>query len=74
MQFVQSMVFTLCDFAFPTNAEATPNAEMVLIADVDINLLIELHEFGSVKNLKDRRKDIFELKKKTTINLKPDLN
>jgi predicted amidohydrolase/GNAT superfamily N-acetyltransferase len=68
MQFAQSMVFTPCDFAFPTNgikAEATPNAEMVLIADVDIDLLTELHEFGSVKNLKDRRKDIFELKRAT---------
>jgi predicted amidohydrolase len=67
MQFAQSMVFTPCDFAFPTNgikAEATPNTEMVLIADVDIDLLRELHEFGSVKNLKDRRKDIFELTKK----------
>lgn len=66
MQFAQSMVFTPCDFAFPTNgikAEATPNTEMVLIADVDIDLLTELHEFGSVKNLKDRRKDIFELHK-----------
>ena len=68
MQFAQSMVFTPCDFAFPTNgikAEATPNTEMVLIADVDIDLLRELHEFGSVKNLKDRRKDIFELTNKT---------
>ncbi|QOY55634.1 GNAT family N-acetyltransferase [Candidatus Sulfurimonas marisnigri] len=68
MQFAQSMVFTPCDFAFPTNgikAEATPNTEMVLIADVDIGLLRELHEFGSVKNLKDRRKDIFELTNKT---------
>ena len=67
MQFAQSMVFTPCDFAFPTNgikAEATPNTEMVLIADVDIDLLRELHEFGSVKNLKDRRKDIFELHKR----------
>ncbi|NCO01473.1 MAG: GNAT family N-acetyltransferase [Epsilonproteobacteria bacterium] len=68
MQFAQSIVFTPCDFAFPTNgikAEATPNTEMVLIADVDIDLLTELHEFGSVKNLKDRRKDIFELKRTT---------
>lgn len=67
MQFAQSMVFTPCDFAFPSNgikAEATPNTEMVLIADVDIGLLRELHEFGSVRNLKDRRKDLFELKKK----------
>lgn len=67
IQFAQSMVFTPCDFSFPTNgikAEATPNTEMILIADVDIDLLRELHQFGAVKNLKDRRKDIFELKKK----------
>ncbi|HUH52251.1 MAG TPA: bifunctional GNAT family N-acetyltransferase/carbon-nitrogen hydrolase family protein [Flavobacterium sp.] len=66
IQFAQSMVFTPCDFAFPTSgikAEATPNTEMILIADVDIDLLRELHEFGSVKNLKDRRTDVFELRR-----------
>ena len=64
IQYAQSMVFTPCDFAFPTNgikAETTPNTEMILIADVDIDLLRELNEFGSVRNLKDRRKDIFVL-------------
>ena len=40
------------------------NTEMILIADVDIDLLRELNQFGSVRNLKDRRKDIFELRKK----------
>ena len=67
IQFAQSMVFTPCDFAFPTNgikAEATPNTEMILIADVDIDLLRELNQFGSVRNLKDRRRDLFELRKK----------
>lgn len=67
IQFAQSMVFTPCDFSFPTNgvkAEATPNAEMILIADVDIDLLRELNQFGAVRNLKDRRKDIFELRRK----------
>jgi len=66
IQFAQSMVFTPCDFSFPTNgikAEATPNTEMILIADVDIDLLRELNQFGAVKNLKDRRKDLFELRK-----------
>jgi predicted amidohydrolase len=61
------MVFTPCDFSFPSNgikAEATPNTEMILIADVDIDLLRELHQFGAVKNLQDRRTDLFELKKK----------
>jgi predicted amidohydrolase/GNAT superfamily N-acetyltransferase len=66
IQFAQSMVFTPCDFAFPTNgikAEATPNTEMILIADVDIDLLRELNQFGSVRNLRDRRTDLFTLKK-----------
>ena len=67
IQFAQSMVFTPCDFSFPANgikAEATTNTEMILIADVDIDLLRQLNQFGSVRNLKDRRKDIFELNKK----------
>lgn len=68
IQYAQSTVFTPCDFAFPTSgvkAEATANTEMILVADVDIDLLRELHNIGSVRNLKDRRKDIFELKKLT---------
>ncbi len=67
IQFAQSMVFTPCDFSFPANgikAEATTNTEMILIADVDIDLLRELHQFGSVRNLIDRRTDLFELRKK----------
>lgn len=66
IQYAQSMVFTPCDFPFPANgikAEATPNTEMILIADVDIDLLRELHEFGAVRNLKDRRQDLYELRK-----------
>lgn len=66
IQYAQSMVFTPCDFAFPVNgikAEATPNTEMILIADVDFDLLNELHNNGSVRNLIDRRKDIYELKR-----------
>lgn len=67
IQYAQSVVFTPCDFAFPTNgmkAEATANTEMILIADVDLDLLKELNEHGSVRNLKDRRTDIFEVKRK----------
>lgn len=67
IQYAQSMVFTPCDFAFPADgvkAKATPNTEMVLIADVDIDLLTELHHSGSVKNLKDRRLDVFEVVRK----------
>jgi predicted amidohydrolase/GNAT superfamily N-acetyltransferase len=65
IQYAQSMVFTPCDFAFPTNgikAEATPNTEMILIADVDIDQLRELNQFGSVRNLKDRRTDLYSVR------------
>ena len=67
IQYAKSMVFTPCDFAFPTEgikSEATPNTEMILIADVDIDQINELHNYGSVKNLKDRRKDIYQVVKK----------
>jgi predicted amidohydrolase/GNAT superfamily N-acetyltransferase len=66
IQFAQSAVFTPADFSFPTNgtkAEATQNTEMTLIVDVDLDLLKELHNFGSVRNLKDRRPDIYRLEK-----------
>lgn len=67
IQYAQSGVFSPCDFAFPTDgkcAEATPNTEMIMVSDVDISLLTELHTYGSVRNLKDRRNDLYELKLK----------
>jgi len=67
IQYAQSMVFTPCDFAFPVNgikAEATPNTEMILVVDVDLDLLKDLNKSGSVRNLRDRRKDIYEVIRK----------
>lgn len=67
ISYAQSAVFTPCDFAFPSNgvkAEATPNTEMILVADVDLDLLKELHNYGAVKNLKDRRHDLYKVEKK----------
>lgn len=64
IQYAQSAVFTPCDFAFPSNgvkAEATPNTEMILVVDVDIDLIRELNSFGSVRNLKDRRTDLYSV-------------
>lgn len=65
IQYAQAAVFTPSDFAFPSNgikAEATPNTEMTLIVDVDLDLLKELHEHGSVQTMKDRRHDLYQLK------------
>jgi predicted amidohydrolase len=64
IQYAQSAVFTPSDFSFPTNgvkAEATPNTEMTLVVDVDLELLKELNHKGTVTNLRDRRKDIYRL-------------
>ncbi len=66
IQYAQAAVFTPSDFAFPSNgvkAEATPNTEMTLIVDVDLDLLKKLHEHGSVRILKDRRHDLYQIKK-----------
>ncbi len=64
IHYSQAAVLTPCDFAFPSmgvKSEATPNTEMVLIADVDIKALDKLHKYGSVRNLKDRRLDFYSL-------------
>ena len=64
IQYAQSAVFTPCDFAFPNDgcrAEATPNTEMILVSDVDLDLLNELHTYGSVRTLRDRRNDLYEV-------------
>ncbi len=62
LQYAQSCVLTPSDFAFPVTgvkADATPNTEMVVIADVDLVLLKELHAFGSVQTKKDMRHDLY---------------
>jgi predicted amidohydrolase/GNAT superfamily N-acetyltransferase len=65
IQYSQAAIFTPSDFAFPHDAvaaEATPNTEMTLLADVDLDLLKELRNHGSVRNLKSRRKDLYSVR------------
>jgi predicted amidohydrolase len=64
IQYSQSAIFTPSDFAFPHDAvaaEATPNTEMTLLADLDLDLLKELRRYGSVRNLESRRKDLYSV-------------
>lgn len=66
IQYAQSAIFTPSDFAFPVNtikAEATANTEMTLIADINLINLVELHNHGSVQNLRDRRTDLYHLQR-----------
>jgi len=67
IQMAQSAVFTPADFAFPGNgvlAEAPPNTETTLVAELDLALLKQLHTYGSLRNLLGRRTDLFELRKR----------
>ncbi len=65
LHYAQSAIFSPSDFAFPHDgvvAEGTPNTEMTVVADLDLDLLRELHDQGSVTNLKDRRTDLYKIK------------
>ncbi|MCB1309490.1 MAG: carbon-nitrogen hydrolase family protein, partial [Leptospiraceae bacterium] len=64
IQYSQAAVFSPADFAFPHDAiisEATPNTEMTLVSDLDLDLLKELRYNGSVQNFKDRRHDLYRI-------------
>jgi len=64
VQYAQSAVFSPSDFAFPHDAiiaESTPNTEMALIADLDLDKLMRIRHEGSVTNLKHRRQDLYQL-------------
>lgn len=65
IQYSQSAVFSPSDYSFPHDAivaEATPNTEMTLICDLDLELLKELRMQGSVQNLSDRRLDLYQVR------------
>lgn len=65
IQYAQSAVYSPSDFAFPHDAimaESTPNTEMALIADLDLDKLAQLRHEGSVTNSKDRRDELLELR------------
>jgi len=64
IQYAQSAVFTPSDISFPQDAmiaEAIPNTEMTLIADLNLELLKEIRTEGSVRNMRDRRHDLYKL-------------
>ena len=61
----QAAVYTPCDFDFARDgiqAEADPNVEMMIVADLDMAALHRSRAAGSVTPLLDRRGDLFEMK------------
>ncbi|MCG2634617.1 MAG: GNAT family N-acetyltransferase [Gammaproteobacteria bacterium] len=64
IQYAQSAVFSPSDFSFPHDAimaETTPNTEMTLIVDLDLEKLSKLRNEGSVRNYLDRRRDLYRI-------------
>ena len=64
IQYSQTAVFSPADFAFPHDAivaEGTPNTEMTLIVDLDLDKLTELRNEGAVRNFLDRRRDLYRV-------------
>lgn len=62
VQYGQSAMLSPSDFPFPHDAilsEATPNTEMLLFSDMDLDKLKILHTEGTVRNLMDRREDVY---------------
>lgn len=60
----QSSILTPSDFPFAKDgiaAETDANAEMVAIADLSIGDLVKARNNGTVRNLKDRRHDLYSV-------------
>ncbi len=64
IQYAQSCILTPCDFPFSRDgiaADTTPNVETVAIADLRPETLVTARNSGTVKNLRDRRHDLYHL-------------
>lgn len=64
IQYAQSCILTPCDFPFALDgiaADTTPNVEMVAIADLRVDTLLQARSHGAVQNLKDRRHDLYSV-------------
>lgn len=64
IQYAQSCILTPCDQMFARDgiaAEAAPDNEVVIFADLDLAALLQARERGTVRNLADRRRDLYKL-------------
>jgi len=64
IQYAQSCILTPCDFSFARDgvaADTTPNVETVALADLRLDSLTLTRNNGTVKNLKERRHDLYSV-------------
>ncbi|MCL1894724.1 MAG: carbon-nitrogen hydrolase family protein [Holophagaceae bacterium] len=71
-QFAQSGMYTPSDFPFPMDGiatEAAPNSEMVIVADLDMALLDQARQRGTVHNYEDSVNDGINIQFDGQINI-----
>ena len=64
IQYAQSAVLTPCDFPFARDgvaAEAEPGVPMLVLADLRMDALQRARDNGTVRNLRDRRTDLYRV-------------
>lgn len=64
IHYAQSCILTPCDFPFARDgiaADTTPNVEMIAFADIDLDTLAMARSSGTVRNLRDRRHDLYSV-------------
>lgn len=68
----KATIHTPSDYPFPWDAIATEaefNEESIILADVDLNLLQEVRERGSVTNFRDRRPELYDVVSKMPVDI-----
>ncbi len=64
IHYAESAILTPCDFAFARDgvaADAAANTETIAFADLRLSDLRTARTAGAVRNLKDRRFDLYQL-------------
>jgi len=65
VQYAQSGIFSPADLPFSRDAvvaETTPNIETVIVDEIDLELLRQHHQSGTLVNWRDRRTDLYEVR------------
>jgi predicted amidohydrolase len=68
----QAGVYTPSDFPFPPDsvaATADSNSEAVVITDLDLSALEQVREVGTVRHLRDRRRDLYRLESREPVEI-----
>lgn len=66
VQYAQSGIYSPSDYTFPGDGvvgECNPNIETIVVGEVDLELIRRNRNNGSVTPLKDRRSDVYQVRK-----------